>query len=154
MKKLSIIIAGLMFSGAASAVQFAANGTLDQVACANLNEDVSVRLTTGVVAGINCRSGSTNPAQPDRVAIAACHTSGMQKSRTVTQRTDPPVAPSTTPTVVTGCTVGAADPGCAQVTVIGAAMPGATTLAGTVNVGYPGGGACTVGGADTRAAAL
>lgn len=140
MKKLSIVIAGLMFSGAASAVQFGASANLNQVDCPNLNEDVRINLTAGVVAGTNCRAAGALPA---RVAISACHTGGMQKSRSVTQRTDPPAVPGGPNVIVTGCTVGAADPGCAVNTVTGAAVPGATTLAGTVNVAYPGGGACT-----------
>jgi hypothetical protein len=154
MKKLYIVIAGLMFSGAASAVQFGATGTLNRVDCQNLNEDVRINLTAGVVAGANCRFGSTNPAQPDRVAIAACHSAGMQKSRSITQKTIAAVPPATQPTIVTGCTVGTSDPTCAVVQATGAAVPSATTLAGTVNIEYPGSGACTAGVAETVAGTL
>lgn len=150
MKKLSIVIAGLMFSGMASAVPFATSGTLNQVQCPNLNEDVRINLTTGVEAGVHCRAAAG--AVPARVAIAACHASGMQKSRTITSRTVAAVPPATEPTVITGCVVGV--DGCTQSTAIGPAMPGSTTLVGTVNIGYPGGGACTAAAADTAAAAL
>jgi len=150
MKKFSIVIASLMFSGAASAIQFPTSGLLIQQDCLNLNEDVRLNLTAGVVAGVNCRSNSTNPLLPNRVAIAACHTAGMLKSRSITQRTDTTVTPNV---VVTGCVVGT-DAGCAVSTVSGASVPGATTLAGTVNIGFPGTGSCTVGVADTAAGAL
>ena len=152
MKKFSIVMAGLMLSGAASAVQFTASGNLNQVDCPNLNEDVRINLTTGVVAGTNCRaaSGSGATAVPARVAIAACHTGGMQKSRSITQRTDTSVTPNV---IVTGCVVGT-DAGCAVATATGAAVPGATTLAGTVNIAYPGTGACTAGSAETQAGTL
>ena len=147
MKKFSIVIAGLAFSCAASAVQFPASGQLLQQECANLNEDVNLNLTNGVVAGVNCRAAVG--AVPARVAIAACHTGGMQKSRNTTQRTDTTTTP---PTIVTGCATGSA--GCTVVPVVGAAMPGATTLAGTVNIAYPGTGACTAGAAETQAGTL
>lgn len=152
MNKLSIVIAGLLFSGAASAVQFTTSANLTQVDCPNLNEDVRLNLTTGVVAGTNCRaaSGTGATAIPARVAIAACHTGGMQKSRSITQRTDSSTSP---PTIITGCVVGT-DAGCAVATATGAAVPGATTLAGTVNIGYPGTGACTAAAAETQAGTL
>lgn len=156
MKKLYMVIAGLMFSGAASAVQLAGSGTVNQVQCPNLNEDVSINLTTGVQAGVACRAatGSGATLVPARVAIAACHASGMQKSRTITSKTVAAVPPATEPTIVTGCVVGAADPTCEQSTAVGAAMPGATTLAGTVNIGYPGTGECTAAIAETHAGTL
>lgn len=149
MKKLSIVIAGLMFAGAASAVQFPASGLLLQQECANLNEDVRMNLTNGVVAGVNCRPA--DGALPARVAIAACHTGGMQKSRSTTRRVIP--ATQTEPeTVVTGCATGSE--GCTVVPVTGASMPGATTLLGTVNIAYPGTGACTAVAAETQAGTL
>lgn len=147
MKKLSIVIAGLMFSGVASAVQFPASGPLLQQECANLNEDVTMNLTNGVVAGVNCRAAAAGVVP--RVAISACHTGGMQKSRSTTQRVDTSVTPNVT---TTGCATGSA--GCTVVPVTGAAMPGATTLLGTVNVAYPGTGACTAVTAETQAGTL
>ena len=141
MKKISLAVAALLLSGAASASQFGATGLLDQVACPNLNEDVTLTLTTGVVAGTNCTAGV-------KVAFAACHASGMIKSRSVTQKTVPGVGNDAQgkpnpATIVTGCTVGQSDPTCALVTVQGAAVPASISTKGTVNTGYPGTGACT-----------
>lgn len=140
MKKVALAIATLLVSGAASAVQFDASGLLNQVDCPNLNEDVTLKLTTGVVAGADCT--------PARVAVAACHTSGMLKSRSVTQKVVPGVGVDSEgnpnpDTIVTGCTVGDADPTCRVVTVQGAQVPAATTTDGTVNSQYPGTGACS-----------
>lgn len=150
MKKISIVIAGLLFSGAASAVQFPQTGPLLQQECANLNEDVTIGLTNGVVAGVNCRAVASGTLQA-RVAIAACHTGGMQKSRSTTQRIIP--ATDTEPaSTVTGCVTGSE--GCTVVPVTGASVPGATTLAGTVNIAYPGTGACTAATAETQAGTL
>ena len=73
MKKITLLLAGLMASGMASAVPFSSTGLLTQTACPNLNENVTISLTTGVVAGVTCTTG--------RVAIAACATNGMVKSR-------------------------------------------------------------------------
>lgn len=152
MKKLSIVIAGLMFSGAAFAVQFPATGPLLQQECANLNEDVTLTLTNGVVAGVNCRAAAAGVVA--RVAIAACHTGGMQKSRSTTQRIVPadPAVVGSVATTVTGCATGST--GCTVVPVTGASMPGATTLLGTVNIAYPGTGACTAAAAETQAGTL
>lgn len=150
MKKLSIVIAGLMFSGAASAIQFSANGPLLQQECANLNEDVTINLTNGVVAGVNCRAAAG--AVQARVAIAACHTGGMQKSRSTTQRTVAGANPGDADVVTTGCATGSA--GCTVVPVTGASIPGATTLLGTVNIAYPGTGTCTAATAETQAGTL
>lgn len=142
MKKISLAVAALLFSGAASAVQLGSSGLLNQVDCPNLNEDVSIRLTTGVVAGADCTA--------TRVAFAACHTSGMLKSRSVTQKvvagvgTDAEGEPNPD-TTVTGCTVGEADPDCELVTVEGAQVPSSISTAGTVNNEYPGTGECLVG---------
>lgn len=150
MKKLYFVIAGLMFSGAASAIQFPQSGQLLQQECANLNEDVRINLTNGVVAGVNCRAAAG--LVPGRVAIAACHTGGMQKSRNTTQRTDPGANPGDPDVVTTGCVSGT--PGCTVVPVTGASIPGATTLAGTVNIAFPGTGACTAAAAETQAGTL
>ncbi|WP_155718711.1 hypothetical protein [Ectopseudomonas mendocina] len=144
MKKITILLAGLMVSGFASAVPFASTGQLEMSSCNNLNENVTINLTTGVVAAVHCNSS--------RVAIAACHTAGMVKSRTVGQKTiqvpdtsDGAAAGATVDQVVS-CTVGQADPACTNTQVNGAAFATATTTRGTVNTVYPGGGACT--GAD------
>ena len=140
MKKISVAIAGLLFSGLASAVPLSASGLLPVTVCANLNEDVNISLTTGVVAGFSCTSA--------RVAIAACHTAGMLKSRSVGRKNvtipdpSPTAAPGATITVVQSCTVGTADPACVSTPVTGAAVATATSARGTVNTQYPGTGAC------------
>lgn len=148
MKKISlaVAVAGLLFSGLASAVQLPASGSVTVLQCTNLNEDVSLNLTTGVVAGVDCTA--------TRVAFAACHTAGMQKSRSVGQKTvvDTTVEPNTSSTV--SCTVGDADKDCKSVAVTGAAVPSSTTNKGTVNNQYPGTGACVVGVPETVAKGL
>lgn len=140
MKKITLLFVGLMASGLASAVPFASTGTLQMDVCTNLNEDVNINLTTGVVAGVSCTA--------NRVAIAACHTAGMLKSRTVGQKTiqvpdtSEGADPNATVEEVVSCTVGA-DPDCEATTTSGAAVASATTTRGTVNTVYPNSGACT-----------
>lgn len=149
MKKISIAVAvvGVLFSGLASAIQLPSSGAVRQTVCSNLNEDVTINLTTGVVAGVSCTSS--------RVALAACHTGGMQKSRSVGQKTVAGTDAQGNPTSTTvSCTVGTADPACATVTVTGAAVPSSTTNAGTVNNQYPGTGACTPAVAENVANGL
>ena len=105
MKKITLLLAGLMASGMASALPFAASGQLQVGVCNLLNEDVNLSLTTGVVAGVSCDA--------TRVAIATCHTAGMVKSRNVGTKTiqvDDGQG-GTTPQVVS-CSIGAADPDC------------------------------------------
>ncbi len=151
MKKISLVVAGLFFSGMASAIQLPASGSVPVTTCNNLNEDVSINLTAGVVAGVSCTNA--------RVALSACHTAGMLKSRSVGRKTinvdvgDGNGNITPTPTVVS-CTVGTADPACASVAIQGAAVPSALSTRGTVNTEYPGTGACTVGVAETVANGL
>lgn len=146
MKKITLLVAGLMVSGMASAVQFSSSGLLTQTQCANLNENVSINLTTGVVAGVTCATG--------RVGIAACATNGMVKSR---QALRVPVKSTvsvngvdTEVTTETPCTAGTT--GCREIPVTGAALAGASTVRGTTNTVFPNAGACTVGLADTTSA--
>ena len=152
MKKIFLGVAGLLFSGLASAIQLSASGLVPVTTCTNLNEDVSINLTSGVVAGVSCT--------PARVAFAACHTAGMLKSRSVGRKTInvdvvDPVSGAVTPTpTVVSCTVGSADTDCQSVPVQGAAVPSATSTKGTVNNQYPGTGACNVGVAETVANGL
>lgn len=152
MKKISIAVAAMLFAGFASAIQLPASGSVPVTTCTNLNEDVSINLTAGVVAGVSCTAA--------RVALAACHTAGMLKSRSVGQKTinvdvtDPATGVVTpTPTTVS-CTVGSADTACQSVAVQGAAVPSATSTKGTVNNQYPGTGVCTVTVAETVANGL
>jgi len=149
MKKISLAVAGLLFSGLASAIQLSSSGLIAVTVCDNLNEDVSINLTAGVVAGADCTAS--------RVAFAACHTAGMLKSRSVGQKViqipdpDPQAAAGATVPSTVSCTVGTADPACQSVAVTGAAVPSSTTDKGTVNSQYPGTGACTVTVAETVA---
>lgn len=136
---ISILVAGVLFSGMASAIQLSTSGRVPITTCGNLREDVNINLTTGVVAGVSCTTA--------RVAIAACHTAGMLKSRSVGRKTinvdvdDGAGNITPTPTVVS-CTVGTADPACTSTPVEGAAVASATSNRGTVNTEYPGTGAC------------
>lgn len=140
MKKITLLLVGLMASGLASAIEFNSTGQLQVGVCSNLNEDVNINLTTGVVAGVDCTA--------NRVAFAACHTAGMVKSRNVGQKTiqvpdpDPNAAQGATVDQIVSCSIGAADPDCAGTTVSGAGIANATTNQGTVTTGYPGLGAC------------
>lgn len=149
MKKISLalVAAGMLFSGLASAIPLTSSGTVFQTQCTNLNEDVRINLTTGVVAGVSCNA--------NRVALSACHTAGMLKSRSVGQKTVAGTDAQGNPTTTTvSCTVGTADPACATVAVQGAAVPSATTLAGTVNTQYPGTGSCSATVAENVANGL
>lgn len=140
MKRITLLLVGMMASGLASAVQFPATGVLPIGQCNNLNEDVSITLTNGVVAGASCTAG--------RVAIAACHTAGMLKSRNVGQKTiqvpdtSAGAQPGATVPQVVSCAVGAADPACVGTPTSGAAVATATSARGTVNISYPNTGAC------------
>ncbi|MDG9922170.1 MULTISPECIES: hypothetical protein [unclassified Pseudomonas] len=130
MKKISLILAGLMVSGLASAVQIDNSGeAVTMQDCDLLNEDVAVNLTNGVQAGVQCNANA--------IAISACHTGGRRTTRTV----DVTTCDTATPPV---CTT-------APAPVTGPAMPTASTLAGTVISQYPGGGDCTAATAETNA---
>lgn len=144
MKKLTLVIAGLMFSGAASAVQLDVSGPVTIADCGALNEDVRINLSTGVVAGVDCT--------PNVIALSACHATGKVTSRTVPIRHVPAtvVAPII-PAHIESCTVGSA--GCAVESVAGPAMPTATTALGTVNTQYPGG-TCTDAEAEANSTVM
>ena len=146
MKKFSFILAGMLFSGVASAA-LTLNGS-DEVLmteCGLLNEDVMINLTNGVVGGVGCDEAN------NVVTLAACHTSGKNTNRTVGKKPDPnPTAPAGS---TVDCTIGQADPTCAATPVDGAAMPSATTLQGTVNIQYPGL-TCSAANAKTTADSL
>lgn len=139
MKKVTLVVAALLFSGAVSAQKLEGSDLVPVTTCTNLNEDVKINLTVGVVAGVNCAT--------ERVALSACHTGGMLKSRSVYLKPDPVDA-----TKKISCTAGEA--GCVSTPVSGAAVPSATTLAGTVNNQYPGTGACTSTVAETVAGSM
>lgn len=140
MKKITLLLAGLMASGMASAIEFANSGLLTQTQCTNLNENVSINLTAGVVAGVTCTDTT--------VTIAACHTNGMVKSRQALRV--PVVTQDTTGadvTTETPCTAGST--GCREIPVTGAAVAGASTTRGTTNTVFPNAGVCNVGLADS-----
>lgn len=145
MKKISIAVAGLLFSGLASAVQLTSSGLLPVTACDNLNEDVNISLTTGVVAGVSCTA--------DRVAFAACHTAGMLKSRSVGRKQIENPDVNVGGQITVSCTVGSADPACVSTPVQGAAVATATSIRGTVNTEYPGTGACNAASVPETVAA-
>lgn len=147
MKKISLALAALTFSGLASAVPLSSSGTVTVLQCTNLNEDVKINLTAGVVAGVDCTA--------TRVALAACHTAGMLKSRSVGQKTiTEQDADGKDVEKTISCTVGEADKDCKSVPVQGAAVPSSTTNYGTVNTQYPGTGACSTTVAENVAKAL
>ncbi|MDX5371429.1 MAG: hypothetical protein LPK18_03195 [Pseudomonadaceae bacterium] len=130
MKKITLLLAGLMASGMASAVQLASpSGDVTRVDCTLLNEDVSINLTSNVVAGVQCNDVA--------ISLSACHTAGRVTSRSseVTTCTDPADNTTCTTTVQT---------------VTGAAYPTASTLRGTVTSQYPGS-LCTEANAESNA---
>ncbi|QTN44195.1 hypothetical protein EQ836_11670 [Ectopseudomonas mendocina] len=142
MKKVTLLLASLMASGMASAVQLNGSGLIPLTApnCdILLNEDVRINLTSGVVAGATCTAV--------RVALATCHTAGRQASRSANVRTcdtyDDPDTPDNE------------EVNCREVStpVTGPAMAGATSARGTVTSSYPSG-ACTAITAETQAGTL
>lgn len=132
MKKITLILAGLMVSGVASAVQLQSSGNVTMQNCTLLNEDVRINLSSGVVAGVSCNNVA--------IALSACHTAGKQTSRTVPVRDVAAVAgPPAIPAHIESCVLDEDDATCELRAVNGPAMPAATTLLGTVNTQYPGG---------------
>lgn len=135
MKKITLLLAGLMASGMASAVELTATGQqVTRVDCPLLNEDVTFNLTANVQAGVDCDTQT--------IAISACHIGGRTTSRSAERNT--PVGCGPAPAVP--CT------GTEVVQVTGAAMPTATTAAGTVLSEYPGVD-CDAGAAEANATA-
>ncbi|WP_133091746.1 hypothetical protein [Thauera propionica] len=131
MKKISALLFGLLISSATFAqvaggtYQLEGSGPITTDQCGLLNENVTINLTTGVNAGVDCDG--------ERIAISACHTAG----RTVARQVDRPTPVGCgVPDPTTGETV--ACTGTERVTATGASMATATTLAGTVTPEYPG----------------
>lgn len=135
MKKITLLLAGLMASGMASAVQLDASGdSVTVLDCTLLNEDVIFNLTTGVEGGVMCNNNG--------IALSACHTAGRNTTRSAmidSAGADCGPAPATP---CTGTLV--------STPVDGAAMPTATTAAGTVISQYPGAD-CTAAAAEAMA---
>jgi hypothetical protein len=146
MKKITLVIAGLMFSGAASAaLTLPGSGEVLMTDCALLNEDVSINLTAGVVAGVGC------DVADNAITLTTCHTSGKTVNRTVGRKPNTAAGAPAGSTV--DCVIGAADPLCVATEVNGATQPSASTLQGTVSAQYPGT-ACTAANAKTTADSL
>ncbi|WP_141123964.1 hypothetical protein [Pseudomonas borbori] len=148
MKKITLLLAGLMVSGMASAVQLTVSGPVTMAACPPINEDVRLNLSSNVQAGVSCSATV--------VGLSACHTGGK-----VTQRTVPVVlvaADDTTgvPEHYETCSLTAdpAVPGCANTPVTGPAMATATTAMGTVSTQYPGGATCSAAGAEANSTVM
>lgn len=146
MKKFTLILAGLMVSGMASAVQLTQSNSVSMEDCAPLNENVRINLSNNVHAGVMCNDNA--------VALSACHTGGKVTTRSVPVKTIAAVPADGIPEHLVSCTVGAADPECTLTDVKGPAMPAATTILGTVNTQYPGGGTCTAAGAETNSTVM
>lgn len=141
MKKVTLLLAGLVISSTASAVQFEQSGMLrmsDTSCDILLNENVSINLSTGVKAGAVCSATG--------IALAACHTGGRTTAREVevlVESTEPDAAPGTLvsqdPKVYTSTT--------------GPAVATASTFQGTVISQYPQADSCTAAVAETAATA-
>ena len=133
MKKITLLLVGLMASGVASAESVVLTGSSNPVGnavCTLLNEDVSINLSNNVVGGVECTDVG--------ISIAACHTAGRIATRTQDVET------CTTDAGVTTCTT-------APKSVTGASVAYATTAKGTVTSDYPGG---TCDAAGTKATAV
>lgn len=142
MKKVTLLLAGLMVSGIASAVQLGSSDTVKMTDCTPLNENVRINLSAGVVAGVSCTETVA--------AIAACHTGGKVTQRTVAVRDVAANDDTGVPAHIEPCT----NPGtgdCVSRDVTGPAMPAASTALGTVNTQYPGGNTCSKEGAEAQA---
>ncbi|MGE6660168.1 hypothetical protein ACQKEK_05430 [Pseudomonas sp. NPDC077408] len=137
MKKLTLLIAGLMASGMASAVTFEQSGSLKMTDCAPLlNENVQINLSTGVVAGASCNTAG--------IALAGCHTSGRTTAREVEV-----LVASPDPTAPTGTMV-SQNPKVYK-TAKGPAVATGSTFQGTVVSLYPEAAACTTAVAEAAA---
>lgn len=149
MKKTALILAGLMVSSMASAVQLTQSGRVLMTQCAPLNEDVQLNLSANVQAGVFC-----NPTN-NVVALSACHTGGKLSQRTVPVVTVPENAATGVPEHLESCNLNAnpAVPGCANTPVQGPAMATATTALGTATTQYPGG-ACTAAAAEANSTVM
>ncbi|MBS7663908.1 hypothetical protein I0D00_18430 [Pseudomonas lalucatii] len=143
MKKLALIAAGLMISGAASAVTLVGSDEVLMTDCELLNEDVTINLTNGVEGGVSCNTAA--------IALTVCHTAGKSVNRTVGKRDV--AASGNVPAHQVDCTISSTDNTCVATEVDGSAMPSASTNRGTVSAEYPGT-TCSAANAETEAATL
>lgn len=140
MKKFAIILAGLMFTGIASAADKAldsGNNAIILTDCSLLANDITIGLTSNVTGYMSCDDVTKN-----HVAISLCHTKGLTSTRS---------AVVTTVDGVATCTISSTE-NCVQSTG-GAVFPSVTTEDGTVRQEYPGDN-CTQANTLTRAQAL
>lgn len=143
MKKITLLLVGLMASGMASAsTTLSASGQLTLVDCPGtvnspLLEDVNITLSAGVEAGFGCDDSV--------VVMSACHTAGRTTAR------------SAIVNVPAGCGTGTGQTACtgtATQQVTGPSFPTASTAGGTVRAEYPVAsvtGGCTAANAQTFA---
>lgn len=136
MKKITILLAGLLVSGYASAVQFTASGQLLDDDCVLLNETVNINLSKDVVGGAACNGRA--------IALTTCHISGRTTQRSAPVCTDADGNPDTGLLGKESCSTTETEQ------VSGAAVASATTLAGTVTSQYPGA-TCTAALAEAQA---
>ena len=143
MKKIALLIAGLMASTASMAAvttQQLAGGqnAVTMVTCDLLANDITITLTSNVTGGFAC--DNTNNV----VALSVCHTKGLtaDRSAVVTQNADG--SPK--------CTIIQGSETCVE-TVTGSSFPSATTENGTVTSHFPGA-TCTTAETETYAQGL
>jgi hypothetical protein len=115
MKKIALIIAGVMVTGMAQAATktLTDSGNLLAQDATMLNEDVTINLSSNVVAGIAYDNLT-------EIVIATCHEGGRTVARNVTVTSTVNNVTTTSTTIKEG-----------------AEMPTATTLQGTVIKEYP-----------------
>jgi hypothetical protein len=139
MKKIALVVAGILSSGVVHAVTFDASGSFRMTDCSLLNENVQINLSQGVRAGVVCNAATG-------VAVGTCHVGGRTAAREVeilVASTDPNAAPGTmvsqTPPVFE--------------TRRGPVVATASTRQGTVVPLYPQGTACDSTIAESQATA-
>ena len=148
MKSISLICAGMLFSGMASAaLELTAPGQLTLLDCPGagvspLSEDVNISLTASVQAGFACNNTT--------IVMAACHSVGRQTSRSV----NGPIPEGCNTAYNPAAPVGVQCTGTGNFQVTGPAFPTASTEGGTVTSEYPVAdvaGGCTAANARTHA---
>ncbi|MCU1718123.1 hypothetical protein [Pseudomonas sp. 5P_3.1_Bac2] len=139
MKKITLIVAGLLSAGAVHATTFDATGPYRMTDCELLNENVTITLSANVRAGVVCTVGTG-------VAVGTCHTGGRTAAREVEI-----LVASTDPNATPGTLVSQNPP--VFETRNGPVVATASTRQGTVVPLYPQGQACTAAIAETQATA-
>lgn len=137
MKKIALVVFGVLASAAAHAVPFENSGAFRMTDCALLNENVQINLSAGVRAGVICNAATG-------VAIGTCHIGGRTAAREVEV-----LVPSQDPNAPAGTLVSQNPPVFATRT--GPVVATASTRQGTVVPLYPAGQACTSAIAEAQA---